>query len=61
MALRAEYEAGDLMVTVPPLLGLDVVNVAGRRWVGPSRRSRVHLPPTGVTRVGETAIGGITS
>jgi predicted nucleic acid-binding protein len=32
MALRAEYEAGDLTVTVPPLLGLEVVNMAGRRW-----------------------------
>ena len=31
-ALRAEYEAGDLLVFAPPLLGLEVINVAGRRW-----------------------------
>ena len=31
-SLRAQYEAGDLLVFAPPLLGLEVINVAGRRW-----------------------------
>jgi len=33
-ALRADYEAGRLSVTVPPLLFLELLNVAGRqlRW-----------------------------
>jgi predicted nucleic acid-binding protein len=33
-ALRAEFEAGRLSVTVPPLLFLELLNVAGRqlRW-----------------------------
>ena len=30
-ALRADYEAGRLSVTVPPLLFLELLNVAGRR------------------------------
>ena len=30
--LREEYEAGRLSVTVPALLFLEIVNVAGRRW-----------------------------
>jgi predicted nucleic acid-binding protein len=31
-ALRATFEAGRLAVVAPPLLGLEIVNVAGRRW-----------------------------
>ena len=31
-ALRAAFEAGELIVFAPPLLGLEVINVAGRRW-----------------------------
>jgi predicted nucleic acid-binding protein len=31
-ALRASFEAGELVVFTPPLLGLEIVNVAGRRW-----------------------------
>jgi predicted nucleic acid-binding protein len=31
-ALRASFEAGELFVFAPPLLGLEIVNVAGRRW-----------------------------
>lgn len=31
-ALRAAYEAGGLIVFAPPLLHLEIVNVAGRRW-----------------------------
>jgi predicted nucleic acid-binding protein len=31
-ALRARFEAGQLAVVVPPLLRLEIVNVAGRRW-----------------------------
>jgi predicted nucleic acid-binding protein len=31
-ALRAAYEAGELVVFVPPLLRLEIINVAGRRW-----------------------------
>jgi predicted nucleic acid-binding protein len=31
-ALRAAYEAGELVVFAPPLLHLEIINVAGRRW-----------------------------
>ena len=31
-ALRAAYEAGELVVFAPPLLRLEIINVAGRRW-----------------------------
>jgi predicted nucleic acid-binding protein len=31
-ALRASFEAGALVVLAPPLLHLEIVNVAGRRW-----------------------------
>lgn len=31
-ALRAQFEAGDLRVLAPPLLWLEIVNVAARRW-----------------------------
>jgi predicted nucleic acid-binding protein len=32
LGLRAEFEAGELSVLAPPLLQLEVLNVAGRRW-----------------------------
>ena len=31
-ALRQSFEAGELIVFTPPLLRLEIVNVAGRRW-----------------------------
>jgi predicted nucleic acid-binding protein len=31
-ALRASYEQGELVVWAPPLLHLELLNVAGRRW-----------------------------
>lgn len=31
-SLRSAFEAGQLIVLAPPLLFLEVVNVAGRRW-----------------------------
>lgn len=31
-SLRAAFEAGELIVLAPPLLRLEIVNVAGRRW-----------------------------
>jgi len=31
-SLRAAFEAGELVVLAPPLLRLEIVNVAGRRW-----------------------------
>jgi predicted nucleic acid-binding protein len=31
-ALRVAFEAGQLVVLAPPLLRLEIVNVAGRRW-----------------------------
>lgn len=31
-ALRATFETGGLAVLAPPLLRLEIVNVAGRRW-----------------------------
>jgi predicted nucleic acid-binding protein len=30
--LRADFEAGELSVLAPPLLHLETINVAGRRW-----------------------------
>jgi predicted nucleic acid-binding protein len=30
--LRRSFEAGELIVFTPPLLRLEIVNVAGRRW-----------------------------
>jgi predicted nucleic acid-binding protein len=30
--IRGEFEAGDLLVVAPPLLYLEILNVAGRRW-----------------------------
>ena len=32
LALRRSFEAGELAVLAPPLLWLEVVNIAGRRW-----------------------------
>jgi predicted nucleic acid-binding protein len=36
--LRAAFEGGELIVLAPPILHLEIVNVAGRRchWSGPS-------------------------
>ena len=31
-SLRRVFEAGELLVFAPPLLRLEIVNVAGRRW-----------------------------
>ena len=31
-AYRHEFEAGQLVVTIPPLLFLELLNVAGRQW-----------------------------
>ena len=31
-SLRVAFEAGQLLVVVPPLLRLEIVNVAGRHW-----------------------------
>ena len=31
-SLRAAFEAGQLVILAPPLLRLEIVNVAGRRW-----------------------------
>ena len=31
-SLRAAFEAGELIVFAPPLLHLEIVDVAGRRW-----------------------------
>ena len=41
-ALRASYEAGELVVWAPPLLHLEILNVAGRRW-GLERDALVSL------------------
>lgn len=37
--LRREFIAGELVVSAPPLLRLEVLNVAGRQW----RRTNVQL------------------
>jgi predicted nucleic acid-binding protein len=34
-AIRASFEAGELIVFAPPLLHLEIINVAGRRWHWP--------------------------
>ncbi len=34
-SLRAEFEAGALIVIAPTLLPLEIINVAGRRWRWP--------------------------
>lgn len=34
-SLRHAFEAGALLVFAPPLLHLEIVNVAGRRWAWP--------------------------
>lgn len=34
-SLRAAFEVGELIVFAPPLLQLEIVNVAGRRWHWP--------------------------
>ena len=31
-SLRARFEAGELVVFAPPLLRLEIINVAARRW-----------------------------
>jgi predicted nucleic acid-binding protein len=31
-SLRSAFEAGELLVFAPPLLGLEILDVAGRRW-----------------------------
>jgi predicted nucleic acid-binding protein len=31
-SLRADFEAGELLVFAPPVLRLELVNAAGRRW-----------------------------
>lgn len=36
-ALRMSFEAGDLIVFAPPLVRLEIVNVAGRRWLWDER------------------------
>lgn len=33
--LRAQFEAGELRVLAPPLLWLEIVNIAARRWAWP--------------------------
>lgn len=37
-ALRAAFEAGRLTVIVPPLIRLEMLNVAGRKWRWDNRR-----------------------
>jgi predicted nucleic acid-binding protein len=31
-ALRSAFQAGDLTVYAPPLMSLEILNIAGRRW-----------------------------
>ena len=53
-ALRASFEAGDLLVFAPPLLGLEILNVAGRRWswqAGPLAELASSLDEIGFERV----------
>jgi predicted nucleic acid-binding protein len=38
LALRRSFEAGELAVLAPPLLWLEVVNIAARRWGWPPKQ-----------------------
>lgn len=54
LAVRGQYESGDLTVLVPPLLWLELLNVAGRRWGwdGPGLdRMAATLPALGFEEV----------
>ncbi len=44
-ALRAEFEAGRAVVFAPPLLFLEILNIAGRRWRLPAPQLH-HLAST---------------
>jgi predicted nucleic acid-binding protein len=43
--LRTDFEAGELSVVAPPLLHLETINVAGRRW-GWSEEALAELAET---------------
>ena len=38
LLLRHSFEAGELRVLAPPLLWLEILNIAGRRWHWPASR-----------------------
>jgi predicted nucleic acid-binding protein len=69
--LRAEFEAGRLIALAPPLLFLEILNIAGRRWrlPGPAVEQLASaLPKLGLqlvepdlTSVAHWIIGGLTA
>lgn len=60
-SLRAAFEAGELIVLAPPLLRLEIVNVAGRRWrwtEGPLGELAAALDELGFELI-EPELGGV--
>jgi len=61
LALRRSFEAGELTVFAPPLLWLEIVNVAARRWGWSARQLddlAVQLPALGFVML-EPALAGV--
>ena len=62
IALRRSFEAGELTVFAPPLLWLEIVNVAARRWRWSARQLddlAAQLPALGFAMV-EPALTGVS-
>ena len=49
-ALEAQYRRGELQVTVPYLLFLELINVAARRWAWPPQRLSAMVGALQATR-----------
>jgi predicted nucleic acid-binding protein len=63
LALRRAFEAGELTVFAPPLLWLEIVNVAARRWGWSARQLddlAAQLPALGFIML-EPVLAGISS
>jgi predicted nucleic acid-binding protein len=62
LALRRSFEAGELTVFAPPLLWLEIVNVAARRWRWSTRQLddlTAQLPALGFVMF-EPALAGVS-
>jgi predicted nucleic acid-binding protein len=62
LALRRSFEAGELTVFAPPLLWLEIVNVAARRWGWSARQLNdlaAQLPALGFV-VLEPVLAGVS-
>jgi predicted nucleic acid-binding protein len=61
LVLRRFFEGGELTVFAPPLLGLEVVNIAARRWKWSARQLddlAVQLPALGFVML-EADLAGV--